>query len=107
MAEIADGGPAFAALGVGPAGDVYHQPGMSLRDWFATHCPPDWLERFWPQSHEELRDAMISRGIIPASAKRRSPQNSYTEIDVRRLWVAFRYEYADAMLAARKSGEGK
>lgn len=32
---LADGGPAFAAIGVGPADDIYHQHGMSLRDWFA------------------------------------------------------------------------
>lgn len=31
-----DGGAAFAALGVGPSGDVYHEVGMSLRDWFAS-----------------------------------------------------------------------
>jgi len=30
-----DGGPAFAALATSPMGDVHHQPGMSLRDWFA------------------------------------------------------------------------
>jgi len=26
---------AFAAIGVGPADDLYHQTGMTLRDWFA------------------------------------------------------------------------
>jgi len=26
---------AFAAIGVSPSGDVYHQVGMTLRDWFA------------------------------------------------------------------------
>ena len=30
-----DGGPAFGAMSTSPAGDVYHEPGMSLRDWFA------------------------------------------------------------------------
>lgn len=30
-----DGGPAFAALASSPMGDVYEQPGMTLRDWFA------------------------------------------------------------------------
>lgn len=35
--ERNDGGPAFAALGAAPSGDVYHQTGMSLRDWFAGH----------------------------------------------------------------------
>jgi hypothetical protein len=44
-----DGGPAFAALGVGPSGDVYHETGMSLRDWFAGQaliglCPADMSE---------------------------------------------------------------
>lgn len=36
MAEqIDDGGPAFAALATTAMGDIHHQPGMSLRDWFA------------------------------------------------------------------------
>ena len=35
MATIKDGGPAFAAVAAGPAGDVYESPGMTLRDWFA------------------------------------------------------------------------
>jgi len=30
-----DGGPAFAAMAIAPAGDVYHSEGMTLRDWFA------------------------------------------------------------------------
>lgn len=30
-----NGGPAFAALATTPMGDVHHQPGMTLRDWFA------------------------------------------------------------------------
>lgn len=40
MSAIKDGGPAFAAMGIGPAGDVYHEPGMSLRDWFAGQAIP-------------------------------------------------------------------
>lgn len=27
--------PAFAAIATSPTGDVYHQTGMTLRDWFA------------------------------------------------------------------------
>jgi hypothetical protein len=38
MAEREDGGSAFAAIGVSPAGDIYHQEGMSLRDYFAAHA---------------------------------------------------------------------
>lgn len=34
MAERKDE-PAFAAIATSPAGDVYHQTGMTLRDWFA------------------------------------------------------------------------
>lgn len=33
--KIEDGGPAFAALATSPMGDVHHQEGMSIRDWFA------------------------------------------------------------------------
>ena len=35
MSEIKDGGAAFAAIATSPIGDVHHQEGMSLRDWFA------------------------------------------------------------------------
>lgn len=33
---IKDGGPAFAALATTGLGDIHHQPGMSLRDYFAA-----------------------------------------------------------------------
>lgn len=37
MSKINDGGPAFAAMGVGPADDIYYEHGMSLRDYAAIH----------------------------------------------------------------------
>lgn len=35
MTKINDGGFAFAAVAMGPAGDAHLQEGMTLRDWFA------------------------------------------------------------------------
>jgi hypothetical protein len=34
MSTHNDGGPAFAAIATSPMGDVHHQEGMSLRDWY-------------------------------------------------------------------------
>lgn len=36
--KIDDGGPAFAALAVGPQGDVIGDWGMTLRDYFASQA---------------------------------------------------------------------
>lgn len=65
---------AFAAIGVGPAGDVYHQEGMTLRDWLAGQAlvgicahPDNW-------------------GLVPQSIGQTA------------------YQYADAMLAVRAEG---
>jgi hypothetical protein len=35
-----NGGPAFAALATSGMGDVHHQEGMSLRDWYAGQMIP-------------------------------------------------------------------
>ena len=40
MSDLIDktGGPAFAATATSASDDVYHQPGMDLRDYFAAHA---------------------------------------------------------------------
>jgi len=35
---INDGGPAFPSVGEGFGNPSYSAPGMTLRDWFATHA---------------------------------------------------------------------
>jgi hypothetical protein len=38
MNTINDGGPAFPSVGEGFGNPNYSAPGMTLRDWFATHA---------------------------------------------------------------------
>ena len=38
MTTINDGGPAFPSVGEGFGNPSYSAPGMTLRDWFATHA---------------------------------------------------------------------
>jgi hypothetical protein len=38
MSTINDGGPAFPSVGEGFGNPSYSAPGMTLRDWFATHA---------------------------------------------------------------------
>jgi len=73
-----DGGPAFAAIGVGPSGDVYHEVGMSLRDWFAGQvlagmCANPSTERSRAK-HEELEQkiAFVSYRLADAMLAERS-----------------------------------
>lgn len=77
--------------------------GMTLRDYFATHCPDSWLKEATPTTIGGMRDALIERKIIPASrAQTVDVLRSYEERDERQLLVALRWEYADAMLAERE-----
>lgn len=88
MSAIKDGGPAFAAMGIGPAGDVYHEPGMSLRDWFAGQCLEEARYRAVNTKEYELNALFGGR-----SGLRREE-----------IIAAFAYQQADAMLAAREKG---
>jgi hypothetical protein len=38
MSTINNGGPAFPSVGEGFGNPKYSTPGMTLRDWFATHA---------------------------------------------------------------------
>jgi hypothetical protein len=38
MTTNKDGGPAFPSVGEGFGNPSYSAPGMTLRDWFATHA---------------------------------------------------------------------
>lgn len=73
MTSKNDGGAAFAAMGVGPAGDIYHEHGMSLRDWFAGqvlistylngYAGPGPKQR--AQTCYEMADAMLAERSKP------------------------------------------
>ena len=90
-----DGGPAFPTI---------DSNGMTLRDWFAGNCPESWLDLMTPTTLGEVRDAMIDRNLIPPNRKDFDVTRSYTRKDRIDLYIALRYEYADAMVAARKGG---
>lgn len=96
MSEINDGGPAFAALGVGPSGDVYHETGMTLRDWFAGQA----LAGFTAQSHSGPEDrSYMGHGWGEDCA---NSLNGH-EMAMAHTLAAFAYKMADAMLAAREA----
>lgn len=73
MGERDDGGPAFAALAIGPAGDVYHQPGMTLRDWFAGQALAMCAATHgWPTSGDGPQIAERAYAIADAMLAERS-----------------------------------
>lgn len=110
--KIDDGGNVFPpSMAVTPCGDVHWSSqigpdtqGMSLRDYFAAHCPDSWVTKNMPATVGDIRTALISRGIIPPSAMARDVLNSYGNFHEGKLIAAIRYDYADAMIAARKAG---
>lgn len=109
MSKIDDGGPAFPVeMRVsGWSSDPLATPvlkqfgGMSLRDYFAAHCPDTWIERNTPDGTDAMRRELLKRKIIASTWHSGGPLETYSEIDTSRLYTALRYEYADAMLAAR------
>lgn len=87
------GGPAFPMPHSDQPGSYETHPGMTLRDWFAGHAPtaPAW----WLD---------LQRGLD----KSRNPYNEARKPPLRgeaELQAAWRYEFAEAMLAARAKGE--
>jgi len=70
--------------------DGYSQDGMSLRDWFAAHAPTPERETI-----DQQRQADKSRNPYnePGRPKLRS---------VAQIVADLAYEYADAMMEARK-----
>ena len=94
-----DGGPAFplqttVASGIGGTIDLDRryrlQHGMTLRDYFAAHCPSDLAHVGINYDAEEL-------------AGKKPPADAFREYFEwnNRVEAALRYAYADAMLAER------
>lgn len=91
MSERDDGGPAFPSVmdSYGTGQTEFATRGMTLRDYFAIHAPspePWWLEL------NRQRD----RSRNPHNDSYKPPIRSEMELN-----TSWRYEYADAMLAAR------
>lgn len=78
----ADGGSAF------PYSHEYGDDiGMTLRDWFATHCPMTMADYVRAYGFETLKQLL-------------SDENPEQWPMFLKLFCDFRYEYADAMLKA-------
>jgi hypothetical protein len=77
MSTINDGGPAFPSVGEGFGNPSYSAPGMTLRDWFATHATDADIEAILNPPFERTTTHIISR-------------------------YEARYIHADAMLRARE-----
>ena len=69
------------------AGGTQTQGGMTLRDWFAGNAPVEVFEAAAACGYPDLFEAM---------------NNEKQRIAVFKALVAMRFEYADAMLEARK-----
>lgn len=124
--------PAFAASATSLAGDVYHQEGATLRDYFAAKAPkniPFWFkcnfasEPQYPcleELPEELRseaqdwlsdpifDFSFEHGIklVEFQARHEMARIAHEawETECRKIrYFSWRYYYADAMLKARES----
>jgi hypothetical protein len=77
---------AFAAIAVSGMGDVYHQPGMALRDWFAG------MALMGANANPDLLQVVTSGSILDGSMSERM--------------AARMYQQADAMLKARQQSGG-
>jgi len=86
MAETKDGGPAFPAEGGYDSG-LHPNPGMSLRDWFAGQ-------------------ALAGLGEWTPNLDDGSQLDWTSMVAVRIHRAEWAYAQADAMLAARKEGQG-
>lgn len=74
-----DGGPAFPCEGGGDSG-LYPDPGMSLRDWFAGQVAPALIAELYARAQVPFETSVFTMASAAA------------------------YEFADAMIAARKEG---
>ena len=94
----------YPGKGIGRSGaDLGHGQGMALRDYFAAHCPEYWVKLAFENTVGGIRDALIERDLIPKDAIKKDAFRSYSQADLLRLHAALRYEYADVMLATRRS----
>ena len=93
MSEPNDGGPAFPNVHSGIHPEIGWDSGMTLRDYFAAHAPviPEWYRVAW-LDQERVKMKADSRYQM------RDSFQSLTE------WS---FDYADAMLSARKPKGGR
>ena len=82
------GGPAF------PVQDLskWQCPGMTLRDWFAGQAPEPSVDYIAMQKAHD-------KNLNPHNDSYKPPLR--TELEIR---AAYRYDYADSMLAERSKG---
>ena len=91
MAEIDNGGPAFPCEG-GEASGLYPNPGMTLRDWFATFAPQ-------PSADAILAEQQMDKARNPYNDSYKPPLRSRDQIVADLRWA-----YADTMLSRRAKG---
>lgn len=90
-AERDNGGPAFPELGnVGHNSDWQSESGMSLRDWFASHCPLTFSEAWSIWTNVER---------VPFD---KTMQDGGEREDFLSFYAQLRFEYADAMIVGRR-----
>lgn len=82
--------PAFPeTVTLGPSGTIYYgTPGMSLRDYFAVHCPPQYTDV----------EGWSGRELATLLGKK---EYNWRE-DYRSVIAVLQYEYADSMMKARE-----
>jgi hypothetical protein len=108
VSEKETGGPAFPRVKIVRENSVdidKGSPGMTLRDYFAAHCPDHWIEKNAPKTIGETRDYLIAKQIIPENRKTLSALDSYSIDETYMVHALLRYDYADAMLKARATGK--
>jgi hypothetical protein len=87
-----DGGPAFAAIATSPSDDVFHQTGMTLRDYFAAAALTGFTAgAFWAEVENDeaakaayaVADAMIAAraAIIKAQGQEVAPDGRATSVN--------------------------
>ena len=84
-----DGGQAFPAIATSPMGDLYHQEGMTLRDWLAAKAMAAIISKI------ELM------GVNPPSSSGAASVSDEHRDAIMRCVAVGAYNYADAMLAER------
>lgn len=96
------GGPAFATVAVGPAGDIYGTEGMTLRQYAAIHLKqPDsgdeWLDEMIVASKRDEYAGRIYQGLV---------SNSHLNTEKNKTWLAgFSYSHADQMIKERENDQ--
>jgi hypothetical protein len=79
--------------------------GVTMRDWFAAHCPDSEVDARMPRTIGDLADRFVKLGWVSLYARKMDAPTCYTKDHVQRLRALVRYEYADAMIAARRGAQ--